>query len=73
MESTSLKVNDLFFDLFKSRGSLNTSSSRIYLLPLVALFTFYSNTGGDRHREEGAGSKHEEDHHDTHGHKGDKV
>jgi len=41
----------------------------------MALFIFYYifRTGDDRHHEEGAGSKHNEDHHNVHGHKDDKV
>lgn len=34
---------------------------------------FTQNSGDEGHHEEGVGAKHEENHHDTHGQKGDKV
>lgn len=69
------RVNTLLFTR-KSRSLLN-KKKKVSLTDdkaAVTLFTFYFiRTDGDKHREEGAGSKHNEDHHDTHGHKGDKV
>lgn len=55
--------NSLFFD-----GNQKTfaDTRQLYLY-------FIRNSGGESHHEEGVGAKHEENHHDTHGQKGDKV